>query len=75
MKQIGRVLHSIGPLLILRSKKVKINDIGNDAYIDGKKIGKVIELFGPVNDPFVKIVSKNNIKDKKSLVGKDVSIR
>ena len=33
MKSIGRILHSIGPLFILRSKKVKIRDIGVEAYV------------------------------------------
>ena len=75
MKSVGRVLHSIGPLFILRSKKVKIRDIGVDAYVGDKRIGKVIELFGPVEDPYVKIVSRRDIKDRKSFVGKDVSIR
>jgi len=75
MKSVGRVLHSIGPLFVLRSKKVKIRDIGADVYIGDKRIGKVIELFGPVDDPYVKIVSRRDIKDRKSFVGKDVSIR
>ncbi len=75
MKSVGGILYSIGPLFILRSKKVKIKDIGADAYIGDKKIGKVIELFGPVENPYVKIVSKRDLKDRKSFVGKDVSIR
>ncbi|NPV50565.1 MAG: hypothetical protein HPY60_05140 [Candidatus Methanofastidiosum sp.] len=75
MKSVGRVLYSIGPLFILRSKKVKIRDIGAEAFIGEKKIGKVIELFGPVENPYIKIVSKRDLKDRKSFVGKDVSIR
>ncbi len=75
MKPIGKVLHSIGPLFILRSNKIKIRDIGSDAFIKEKKIGKVIELFGPVKKPYIKVVSKKDIKDKKSFIGKDVSIR
>lgn len=75
MKHIGKVLHSIGPLFILRSKKIKIRDIGADAFIKDKKVGKVIELFGPINAPYVKIVSKKDIKERKSFIGKDVSIR
>ncbi|KYC45627.1 MAG: H/ACA RNA-protein complex component Gar1 [Candidatus Methanofastidiosum methylothiophilum] len=75
MKSLGRVMHSIGPLFILRSKKIKIRDIGAEAYIGDKKIGKIIELFGPVDDPYVKIVSRRDLKDRKSFVGKDVSIR
>lgn len=75
MKSVGRVLHSIGPLFVLRSKKVKIRDIGADVYIGDNRIGKVIELFGPVEDPYVKIVSRRDLKDRKSFVGKDVSIR
>jgi len=69
MKSVGTVLHSIGPLFILRSKKVRIKDIGADAYIGEKKIGKVIELFGPVENPYVKIVSRKDIKDKKKFLG------
>lgn len=75
MKSVGRVLHSIGPLFILKSKKVKVRDIGTDAYIGDRKIGKVIELFGPVDNPYVKIVTRKDVKDRKKLVGKDVSIR
>ncbi|KYC52938.1 MAG: H/ACA RNA-protein complex component Gar1 [Candidatus Methanofastidiosum methylothiophilum] len=75
MKSVGRVLHSIGPLFILKSKKVKIRDLGTDAYIGDRKIGKIIELFGPVDNPYVKIVTRKDIKDRKKLVGKDVSIR
>lgn len=75
MKSIGRILHSIGPLFILRSKKIKIRDIGVEAYVGDKKVGKIIELFGPVENPYIKIVATRGIKNRNSFVGKDVSIR
>ncbi len=75
MKSIGRILHSIGPLFILRSKKVKIRDIGVEAYVGDKKVGKIIELFGPVGNPYIKIVARREIKNRNSFIGKDVLIR
>lgn len=75
MKSIGRILHSIGPLFILRSKKVKISDIGVEAYVGDKKVGKIIELFGPVENPYIKIVARREIKNRNSFIGKDVLIR
>ncbi len=59
MKRLGTVLHDIDNLLIVRADKTleKGDWFQNSVVMTKKmkKIGKIKELFGPVNDPYFSI--------------------
>ncbi len=59
MKRLGTVLHSIDNLLIVRADKTFEKGVSFQNSIvttkKMKKIGKIKELFGPVNNPYFSI--------------------
>ncbi len=59
MKRLGTVLHTIDNLLIVRADKTLNRDalFANSTVVTKsmRKIGKVKELFGPVNSPYISI--------------------
>ena len=71
MKRLGTVLHTIDNLLIVRADKTL--DIGNlnpnspAVTKDMKKIGKIKELFGPVNAPYISIKIFKEIKSSETI--------
>lgn len=68
-RRIGTALHlsnSSGNLILKAEDKLKIGEAIFDA--DGKRIGTVFDLFGPVSRPFVAV--KPGTVDKERLLGK-----
>lgn len=58
MKRLGTVLHTIDNLLIVRADKTFKKDAFTNAMVitkSMKKIGRIKELFGPVNAPYISI--------------------
>ncbi len=58
MKRLGTVLHTIDNLLIVRADKTLKKDAFTNAMVitkSMKKIGRIKELFGPVNAPYISI--------------------
>jgi len=59
LKRLGTVLHDIDNLLIVRADKTleKGDWVQNSVVMTKKmkKIGKIKELFGPVNNPYFSI--------------------
>ncbi len=59
MKRLGTVLHTIDNLLIVRADKTLKKDAlsANSMVITKsmKRIGRIKELFGPVNAPYISI--------------------
>ncbi len=57
MKRLGTVLHIIDNLLIVRSDKPAGVSLPDSTVVTKKmkRIGKVKELFGPVNNPYFSI--------------------
>lgn len=54
--RLGTALHlssSSGNLILKAESNVRIGDIVLDG--DGKKVGSVFDLFGPVSSPFVAV--------------------
>lgn len=66
MKRLGTILHIVDNLLIVRADKTF--DVGalspNSTVITKrlKKIGRIKELFGPVNNPYFSIKMFREIK-------------
>ncbi len=64
MKRLGTVLHTIDNLLIVRADKTLKVDAFTAATVitkSMKKIGKIKEIFGPVNAPYISIKIFNEI--------------
>ncbi len=59
MKRLGTVLHNVDNLLIVRADKTFEKGVSFQNSIvmtkKMKKIGKIKELFGPVNNPYFSI--------------------
>jgi len=75
LKRLGTVLHIIDNMLIVRSDKTLEKGVSfEDSTVITKKmkrIGKVKELFGPVNSPYFSIrifkeVQKSEIRNLKN---------
>jgi rRNA processing protein Gar1 len=54
---LGTVLHITDKKLIVRSGKLKVKKVINSIAVteDKREIGKVYDIFGPVNRPYVGI--------------------
>ena len=54
---LGTVLHIVDKKLIVRSGKLKVKKVINSIAVteDKGEIGKVYDIFGPVNRPYVGI--------------------
>lgn len=67
MKRLGTVLHTTDNLLIVCADKTLKTDalFANSMVITKsmKKLGKIKEVFGPVNAPYISIKIFNEIKD------------
>ncbi len=59
MKRLGAILHAVDNLLIVRADMaLNQSDVReNSAVVTNrmKKVGKVKELFGPVNAPYISL--------------------
>ncbi len=75
MKRLGTVLHIIDKLLIVRSEKTLEKGVlfQNPTVMTKrmKKIGRIKEIFGPVNNPYVSIkifkeITESEIKNMKN---------
>ncbi|MHC1610320.1 MAG: H/ACA ribonucleoprotein complex subunit GAR1 [Candidatus Methanospirareceae archaeon] len=63
---LGRVLHIVDKKLIVKGGKVRVKKVINAVAVteDKKKIGKVYDVFGPVNRPYVGIKIFGGIKEE-----------
>lgn len=54
---LGTVLHSMNKKLVVRGGKQKVKRVLNAVAVteDKRKIGKVYDIFGPVDRPYVAI--------------------
>lgn len=66
-------MHKRGKCVIAQSDQIEPKHIGS-AVVDseGNRVGKVIDIFGSVNKPYVKIIMK---KGKGNIIGKDMFLR
>lgn len=65
-KRLGTVLHIMDKKLIVRAGKLKVAKIINSTVVneDKRKIGKVYDVFGPVNHPYVGVMAFGKLKDE-----------
>lgn len=78
MKGLGTVLHIVDHKLIVRGERIKIERILNSIVLTGekRKIGKVYDVFGPVNRPYIGIKAFEGVKEKelKELANKKIFV-
>ncbi|NMX21222.1 H/ACA RNA-protein complex protein Gar1 [ANME-1 cluster archaeon GoMg4] len=62
---LGTVLHIVDKKLIVRSGKLKVKKVINSIAVteDKREIGKVYDIFGPVNRPYVGIRVFEGLKE------------
>ena len=62
---LGTVLHVLDKMLIVRGGKQKVKKVLNATVVteDKQKIGKVYDVFGPVNRPYVGIKVFGGVKE------------
>ena len=65
MKRLGDILYIMDKLLIVRAERTLEQSVfrGDQTVVTRKmkKIGKINEVFGPVNAPYISIKIFNNI--------------
>jgi len=63
---LGTVLHVMDKKLIVKSGKLKVKKVINSIVVteDKRKIGKVYDVFGPVNRPYVGIKIFGGMKEE-----------
>ncbi|MCS7098629.1 MAG: Gar1/Naf1 family protein [Candidatus Methanomethyliaceae archaeon] len=74
LHEIGRILHISRSNLILAKVKVP-SRIGSFVYLkDGRKLGEIIDIFGPISSPYalIKPFKKTN---ENEVVGASVYLR
>ena len=57
MRTLGTALHIVDHKLIVRGARVKVEHILNSVVMtgDNRKIGRVYDIFGPVDQPYISI--------------------
>ncbi len=65
-RMLGTVLHMADNKLIVRGGKIKAERITNSIVMtnDKMKIGRVYDVFGPVNRPYVSVKTFKGFKEK-----------
>jgi RNA-binding protein len=62
---LGTVLHIMDKKVIVRGSRLKVKQVLNSIAVteDKQKIGKVYDIFGPVNHPYVAIKVFGGLKE------------
>lgn len=65
-RKLGTVLYLMDKKLIVRGDRVKVEGMINSIVMSGnkRKIGRVYDIFGPVNRPYVSIKILEGIKEE-----------
>lgn len=66
LRGLGTVLHIMGNILIAKGGRIKVERIINSVVMTEKrrKIGKVYDVFGPVNRPYIGITAFEGVKEE-----------
>ncbi len=66
LRSIGIVQHIVDNKLITRGNRMKAEQIVNSIVTtnDKRKIGRVYDVFGPVNRPYVSVKAFKSVKEK-----------
>ncbi len=79
LRALGTVLHIVGHKLIVRGARVKVEHILNSVVmtVDNRKIGRVYDIFGPVDQPYISITIFKGVNEEelKGLANKKIFSR
>ncbi|MBU7031926.1 MAG: hypothetical protein HXS53_05315 [Theionarchaea archaeon] len=60
MRKIGEVITQLNRVIVCRTHKNAKKFLGERVYSeDGKPVGIIVDIFGPVERPYLKIIKKN----------------
>jgi len=64
VSRLGKVVNISGKTVVLQGDKISAKTMGK-VVIDKnmKEVGRVVDVFGPVDDPFVKVILFSNEDD------------
>jgi RNA-binding protein len=65
-RKLGTVLHLVDKKLIVRGGRLRVEGVINSIVMseNKRKIGRVYDIFGPVNRPYVSIKIHEGIKEE-----------
>ncbi|RZN37727.1 MAG: H/ACA RNA-protein complex protein Gar1 [Methanophagales archaeon ANME-1-THS] len=65
-KGLGTVLHLVDNQLIVRAGRLSVERMINAMVMtaDKRKIGKIYDIFGPVDHPYVSVRPLGNLKEE-----------
>ncbi len=76
LRELGTVLHILDDELIVKGRRIKVERIINSVVVTAEKrrIGKVYDVFGPVNQPYIGIKAFEGVKEEeiKRLANKNI---
>ncbi len=76
LRELGTVLHILDDELIVKGRRIKVERIINSVVVTAEKrrIGKVYDVFGPVNQPYIGIKAFEGLKEEeiKRLANKNI---
>ena len=79
LRVLGTALHIVDHKLIVRGARVKVEHILNSVVMTGddRKIGRVYDIFGPVDQPYIsiKVFKGVNEEELKGLANKKMFSR
>ncbi len=66
LRELGTVLHILDDELIVKGRRIKVERIINSLVVTAEKrrIGKVYDVFGPVNQPYIGIKAFEGVKEE-----------
>ena len=77
-RKLGTVLHLMDKKLIVRGARLKVEGMINSIVMseNKRKIGRVYDIFGPVNRPYVSIKTLEGVEEEelKKLVHKELYV-
>jgi RNA-binding protein len=77
-RKLGTVLHVFDHKLIVKGSRIKVERIINSVVVteEKRRIGKVYDIFGPVNQPYIGITAFEGVKEEeiKRLANKKIFV-
>ncbi|RLG34923.1 hypothetical protein DRN97_01180 [Methanosarcinales archaeon] len=78
LRGLGTVLHVFDNKLIVKGSRIKVKRLINSIVVteEKRRIGKVYDIFGPVNQPYIGITVFEGIKEEeiKKLANKKIFV-
>lgn len=70
MKRLGKALHVSRPKILIVKAKIAPPLYSKVYDGEGRILGQVIDIFGPVKEPYVAVKVADVVQDPRHLIGK-----